>query len=210
VKLGVLAAFVLALVCGCECDQETAAMADAYYLNPYKDLHKLGRVAIIELDNTSAYPEISAEMTEALLLELQKAQVFGVMVVRRDDPAWRNLQENLDSLQALRRLAAVRKALNCGGLLVGTVTRYQPYPHMLLSLRLKLLDLADGQLLWGVEQVWDGADKSIQKRVQTYLKHQRRSGHTPLREELVVVSSLNFCQFVAYEVAQTLERDRSR
>jgi hypothetical protein len=79
---------------------------------------------------------------------------------------------------------------------------------MVVGLRLKLLDLTDGQLLWGLEQVWDSADKSIQKRIKEYLKEQRKTGESELREELVVVSPMSFCKFVAYEVAGTLQRSK--
>ena len=207
-RLGLLA--LLALLVTCSCESEKDAMANAYYLSPNKDLRRLGRVALVEMDDTADSPEIAAAITDALFLQTQKRQVFGVMVVRRDNPMWQSLQENLDSLQALRQLVTVRESLNCNGLLVGTVTRYQPYPHMVVGLRLKLLDLTDGQLLWGMEQVWDSADRSIQKRVKTYLKDQRRSGQSGLREELVVVSPLTFCQFVSYEVAGTFERSREQ
>jgi hypothetical protein len=201
---------LLALLLASSCESKKDAMANAYYLSPNKDLRRLGRVALVEMNDTSSSPEIAATISDALFLQTQKRQVFGVMVVRRDDPTWQSLQENLDSLQALRQLVTVRESLNCNGLLVGTVTRYQPYPHMVIGLRLKLLDLTDGQLLWGMEQVWDSADRSIQKRVKTYLKDQRRSGQSELREELVVVSPLTFCKFVAYEVAGTFERPREK
>ena len=207
-KLGLPAMLALLVTCSCGSEQDDA-MANAYYLSPDKDLRRLGRVALVEMDGTSSSPEIAATVTDALFLQTQKKQVFGVMVVRRDDPTWQSLQENLDSLQALRQLVAVRETLNCNGLLVGTVTRYQPYPHMVVGLRLKLLDLTDGQLLWGMEQVWDSADRNIQKRIKTYLKDQRRSEQSGLREELVVVSPLTFCKFVAYEVAGTFERPRT-
>jgi hypothetical protein len=102
-------------------------------------------------------------------------------------------------------LAAAREALNCNGLLVGTLTQYRPYPHMVIGLRLKLLDLTDGQLLWGMEEVWDSSDRRIQKRIKAYLKEDRKTGHSPLREELVIVSPLSFSKFVAYEAAGTFE-----
>ncbi|MCU0918141.1 MAG: hypothetical protein MUC88_26795, partial [Planctomycetes bacterium] len=99
---------------------------------------------------------------------------------------------------------------NCNGLLLGTVTKYEPYPHMVLGLRLKLLDLTDGQLLWGMEQVWDSSDRTIRKRIQTYLRTRQRSGQSALQEELVIASPTNFCKFVAYEVASTLRPGRKR
>jgi hypothetical protein len=183
-------------------------MANAYYLSPDRDLRRLGRVALIETEGVADSAEIAAAMTDAFFLEVQKKQIFSVMTVSRNEPVWRNVQENLESAQALRQLGTIREALGCNGLLVGTVTRYQPYPHMAIGLRLKLIDLADGQLLWGLEQVWDSADKNIGKRIKAYLKDQQRSGQSPLREDLVVVSPLNFCKFVAYEVAGTLQRPK--
>ena len=98
----------------------------------------------------------------------------------------------------------MRKALNCNALLVGTVTAYQPYPHLSIGLRLKLIDLEDGQLLWAFEQIWDTTDKTTEKRIKDYFQAQIRSGITPLHEQLVVVSSLKFVKFVAYEVAETM------
>jgi len=204
-----LLAVLLLLVCSCESDQEDP-MANSYYLRPHKDLRRLGRVALVEMDSMSGHPEITTAATDALFLEIQKRQVFGVMVVHRDDPAWHSLQENLDSLRELRQLVAVRDTLNCNGLLVGTVTKYEPYPHMVIGLRLKLLDLTDGQLIWGLEQVWDSSDRSIQKRIKVFLKEDRKTGHSPLREELAIVSPLSFCKFVAYEVAKTLDHTRKK
>jgi hypothetical protein len=207
-----LASVLLLPACGCESEQEDA-MANAYYLSPNKDLRKLGRVAMVEMDSvsdSSRTPDIAASITDALFLEVQKRQVFSVMVVRQDDPAWQNVQENLDSLQELHQLVSIRDNIGCNGLLVGSVTRYQPYPHMAIGLRMKLLDLTDSQLLWAMEQVWDSSDRSIQKRVKAFVKEQRQSGESPLREELAVVSPLNFSKFVAYEVAKTLERAKKK
>ncbi len=195
------------LAAGCDSSLSSRGMDNAYYLNPYKDLSTLGRVALVQLDNASGYPTISGDVTQALFVALQKRQVFGVTIVPHDDPEWQGLQENLDSLQALKKLLAMREILKCNGLLVGTITEYQPYPHMAIGLRLKLLDLTDGQLLWGFEQVWDTADKGVEKRVRHYFDRELRSGASALHEELVVVSSLQYCKFVAYEVAATLDRD---
>jgi len=176
-----------------------------YYLNPDKELCTVGRVAIVELDNDSGLPQISACLTEALFLALQKKQIFGLTMVRQDEPTWHSLQLKPDSMYSLEQLLAIRKALKCDAVLVGTITQYKPYPHTAVGLRMRLLDLKDGQLLWALEQVWDGADKAIESRIKSYLQSQMRSGLAPLREQLVVVSPLNFIKFVAYEVAETLQ-----
>lgn len=200
-----LSSVLLILACGCESGPGNG-MANAYYLSPNKDLRRLGRVAMVEIDSDMSSPEIAAVLTDSLFVETQKKQVFSVMVIREDDPTWQSLPVNVDSLQDVGQLATMRQTLGCSGLLVGTVTRYQPYPHMVIGLRLKLLDLNDGQLLWGLEQVWDSSDRSIQKRIRAYSREERKGGQPSLQEELVVVSPLSFCKFVAYEVAGTFER----
>ena len=202
---------LLILLSGCQFHTASAPKvrrpAD-YYLNPDKDLSTVGRVAIVELDNDSGLPQISADITEAFFLALQKKQIFGLTMVRQDEPTWRSLQLEPDSMYSLEQLLAIRKALKCDAVLVGTITQYKPYPHTAVGLRMRLLDLKDGQLLWALEQVWDSADKTTESRIKNYLQSQMRSGFAPLREQLVVVSPLKFIKFVAYEVAETLQPAR--
>jgi hypothetical protein len=201
------AAMLLAFAClpGCNVIYKTSLhQPDYYYLNPHKKLPTVGKVVILAMNNDSSYPQISADMTEALFQALQKEQLFSITVVRRTDPSWKSLQLDADAPYTLQQLAAMRKALNCNAVIVGSVTTYQPYPQMIIGLRLKLVDLTDGQLLWALEQIWDTTDKTMEKRVKDYYQDQIHSGFGPLREQLVLVSSLNFIKFVAYEVAQTM------
>jgi hypothetical protein len=164
----------------------------------------IGRVALVELYNDSSYPQISADITEALYQALQKRQIFGLSVVRQTDPVWRSLQLNLNSTYTPDKLSAIHKKLKCNAVLTGTITEYRPYPHMTIGLRLKLIDLRDGQLIWAVEQIWDTADKTTETRIKKYFEAQIRAGYAPLREQLLTISPLNFIKFVTYEVAATI------
>ena len=199
---------VSVVLSGCQFQTACAPGTDGFYLNPDKDLSAIGRVAVVELGNDSSYPQIAADVTEALFLALQKKQVFGLTVVGQKDPAWRSLQMDLDSRYGLEQLLATRRALKCDAILVGVITEYRPYPHLTVGLRMKLIDLKDGGLLWALEQVWDAADKATEYRIKRYLQRQMRSGSAPSREQLVTVSSLKFIKFVAYEVAETLPAGR--
>jgi hypothetical protein len=192
------------LLAGCSVYSAPVPLADYYFLNPDKDLYTVGRVALIELNNNSSYLQISVDVSEALFQSLQKKQVFGLTLIRQNDPAWRSLQLDIDSAYTLEQLSAIRRTLDCDALLIGTVTEYRPYPHLTIGLRLRLLDLNDGMLLWALEQIWDSADKTTEYRIKDYFLFQVRSGYEPLREQLVAVSSLKFVKFVAYEVAETI------
>jgi len=204
-RAAVILLLLAALLSGCIAYyRHSAPAADYYYLNPNKSLTTIGRVAIVELDNDSSYPATSADVTEKLYQALQKRQIFGLTVVRQDDPSWRSLQLEPGSKYTLDQLVAIRETLNCDAVLLGTITEFRPYPHMTIGLRLKLLDLRDGQLLWAIEQVWDSADKTTDYRIRDYFRSQKHPGYAPLHEQLAAVSSIEFIKFVSYEVAQTL------
>ena len=192
------------LLSACALPLTSKSDANYFYLNPDKDISRLGRVAIVELDNDSPYPQIAAEITKPIFKALQKKQLFGLTVVRQDDPTWRSLQLDSNSTYTLVQLLAIRRTLNCDAVLIGTVTEYQPYPHMAIGLRLRLIDLKDGQLIWALEQIWDSADKTTAYRIKKYFKTQTRPGSRLLSEKLITRSSLKFIKFVAFEVAETL------
>jgi hypothetical protein len=188
----------------CRLYRDSGPMEGAYYLNTEKDLRSVGRVVLIELTNESRYPQISTDVTEALYLAAQKKQLFGLTVVTQDDTEWRGLHSELNLTPSLNQLSVIRDTLKCDAVMVGTITGYQPYPRMTIGIRLKLLDLSDGNILWALEQVWDSADRSTEARIKNYFQSEMRSGFAPLQEELVTMSSLKFIKFVAYEIAETL------
>lgn len=207
IKSGVLFTVLLLIVMcisGCHSKRTTTPAGDYYYLNRNKSLAMIGRVSIVELGNDSSYPQVSRDFTETLYQALQKEQIFGLTIVRRQDAAWRSLQLDLDTTYGLEQIMAMRETLKCDGVLIGRITEFRPYPHMAVGLRLKLMDLTDGQLLWALEQVWDSADKKTQKRMKDYFKSQRSSDSASMYQDLMSVSSIEFMKFVCYEVAGTL------
>ncbi len=197
--------FSAVLLSGCiSYYNDSPPAADYYFINPNKSLSTVGRVVVVGLNNNSNYPEISKDVTEKLYQALQKKQVFGLTVVRQDDPLWRSTQLGLDSRYTLEEIINLRETLQCDAVLLGTITEFRPFPHMIIGLRLRLLDLRDGDLLWALEQVWDSADKITEYRIKDYFQAHKRSGYAPLQEQLTSVSSLEYIKFVSYEVAETL------
>jgi hypothetical protein len=189
---------------GCNTPKAPEPKKNYFYLNPVKKPNTVGRVVLVELQNKSSYPQISMDIAEALFQALQKKQIFGLTVIGKNEPTWRNLQFNENSTRDLERMLTVRDTLQCDGLLLGTISEFRPYPHMAIGLRLKLLDLADGQLLWALEHVWDSTDKMTHERIANYFKDVKGSGLAPLHEQLTTVSPLEFIKFVSYEVAETI------
>jgi len=192
-----------ALLSGCWYEPAGPA-PDCYYLNPDKHLSAIGKVGIIELENHSTYPQVAPDVTEAISQALQKKQVFSLTVISKNDRIWRGLEPDLNSTYRLEDLSEIRKATSCNAILVGSVTEFEPFPHMTIGLRLKLVDLTDGQLLWAFEQIWDTADKTTQNRMRRYFRSQTDSDCSHSKAHLLTVSPIRFIKFVAYEAAQTL------
>jgi hypothetical protein len=207
--LGLIILLVPILLEGCQIYRASESVPEYSYLNPSTDITTIGRVTIVELANNSAYPKISADVTEALFLALQKKQIFGLTKVYQDDPAFQSLKIEPDAAYyTFEQLYAISKTLKCHAVLVGTITQYKPYPHMAIGLRLRLLDLNNGQLLWAVEQVWDSTDKTTKSRIKNHFQGQAFSGVESLREQVTVISQLEFIRFVTYEIAETLQPKR--
>ena len=196
------------LLSGCGLPVNNKPPANFYYLNPDRNLNSIGRTILLELDNDSEFPKISADTTEALAKELRKEQVLGITVVRKNQPQWQNLQLDMDNVYTIEKLSTIRQTLKANAVLMGSVTVFQPYPHMTIGLRLKLVDLTDGELLWALDQIWDTTDKKTKDRINDYYSDHNIFGVGNLREKLGTISSLKFVKFVAYEISETLQPQR--
>lgn len=183
-----------------------------YYLNAEKDLSTIGRVSLIELNNDNpAFPQISGDATDALSLAFQKKQLFGLTVIRQDDPIWRSLQLDVNENYTLEQLSAIRKSLKSDAVIIGKVITFNPYPQMTIGLRLKLIDLNSGQMLWAIEQVWDTTDKNVEERIKGYYEDKGITSiftEGALQEKIGTISSLKFIKFVADETAGTLQKKK--
>ena len=174
-----------------------------FYIDPAANLRTIGKVVIVEFDNRSTNPEISASTTEALNEALQKKHMFAVRTVHPIDDEWQSLDiENITSF-APKELVILRQELNADAIIFGSVTQYYPYPHLLMGLNLKMVDLRRGKTVWAMEQVWDSSDKSLEIRMKRYSADQMRTGYQPLDWQLFITSPRAFNKFIAAEIAQT-------
>jgi hypothetical protein len=194
------------IIAGCSSNKSCTKSADHFYLNPLKSPTTVGKVAIVELKNNSTYPQITGDVTDALYHAIQQRQLFGLTIVHQNDAIWKSLQFENDASYDLNQLSVLAKQLNCDAILTGTITEFKPYPHMTIALRMKLIDLNDSQLIWALDQVWDGSDKALENRAEDYFNKQKREGFMPAKEQLIIMSQIEFLKFVAFETAQTLKK----
>jgi hypothetical protein len=176
-----------------------------FFLSSRRDVLRTRRVVFVELmPEGTCPPQIARDATDALLHAVQRKRLFHVDVIRRTEPMCRDLP--LDRLEALtiEHLAEMRESLGCDAVLFGRAGRFQPYPRMQLGLYVKLINLRDGKLVWGIDEFWDTTALKTQRRIQRYFRREVRDGYEPLGWELILQSPRAFQQFVAYEAAGTL------
>lgn len=205
-KFQILLCLSLIALPGCMYYAVEEPVPSTYYINPEKSVASVGRVALIEVVNPSMIYFVSADVTEALCQEIQKKQVFGIAKVTRDDDTWQRMQLQADSVYSYEELALMQEKLHCDAILIGTITEYKPYPHLIIGLRLRMIDLSDGRLLWAMEQVWDTTDKTTRERIERFYSPKRMSLYKEddLKGQLGTISSLKFFKFVAHEISETL------
>jgi hypothetical protein len=196
----VLSATVL---CGCTIVNPVVPETGHYYINPDADFSRISRVVVFEFENQTEYPSGSADLTQAITDGLQRKNLFSLRIIPRDSDIWQDMQLDKPSFTN-QELLDIRKRLSADAILMGHLKEYRPYPHLMASLNLKLIDLNNGGVIWGLEQIWDSTDQSVQKRMKMYYRDKMGDIYAPLNWQVLITSPREFHKFIADEVAQTL------
>ena len=201
-----LSGLALAVTGGCGGPPCPAPAAKVnYYLSAPDDLKRVPRVVFVELYEDEGYPGIARDMTIALFKSVQSRNLFHLDLVSGADPACRDLPLDNGEALTMEQLAQIRDALRCDAVLTGRMSHFQPHPRMQIALHLRLLNLRDGKLIWGVGDTWDSTDLQTQCRIREFFDDQVGTGYDPAQWRLVGMSPLMFEKFVAHEVASTLD-----
>ena len=100
-------------------------------------------------------------------------------------------------------LADLRSAFRCDAVMFGSVTGFEPYPDARLALRLWLIDLRSGKLLWGVDHAWQVSEPATAEKMRHYYDAAcGAAGDDAVR--LAQMSPRAFGEFVAWDLARAL------
>lgn len=202
-KIKITMIFLLLMNSGCKIFRPITPEIGHFYLKQGDEFHQIARVVVFEFQNYTHDMDISMELTRAVTESLQKKHLFTIKTLGYSDPAWQKLDLEWASSYSNEELLAIRKQLKADAVLYGSITRYHPYPHLIVGLHLKMVDLRSGKLLWAIEQIWDSTDKLVERRMKGFYKEYMRSSYGPMDWELLITSPRAFNKFVVYEIAET-------
>lgn len=197
---------LMLVVSGCRIIKPLEMPNGHYYLNPETHFSRIGKVVVLELENQSSRQELAESLTQALADGLGKKHLFSVRCIYRSDPLWQGLDLYNISEYSFEQLSMIHEMLGADAIIFGNIMRYSSYPHFAIGLRLKMVDLKQGKLIWALEEVWDSTDKSTEQRMRQFFKTQMRTGYQPMDWQILITSPIAFRKFVVYEVSQTLPK----
>jgi len=197
--LGAGAALVCALA-GCGQSQASMEAIPAYSPSP-EAIWRLKRVMLVGLDPRDSSPKVARELSESVYIALQSRGAFSVDFVPRNSPAGASLPAGGGPRFTLEELGAMRSALQCDAVMVGSVTGFQSFPGAWMAAQLWLIDLRNGRVLWGVDHAWRTTDASTIKRMERYFTSESEEAEA-LR--LAEMSPRTLSRFVAWEIARAL------
>ncbi|MCK4626685.1 MAG: hypothetical protein KAV00_15330, partial [Phycisphaerae bacterium] len=174
------------------------------YLSSPEHLGRINRVVFVQLTGRDSCPGIAEDMTVALSHAIGARRLFRMDVVTRDDPRCKTLSLDGWAGFTIKQLRDMRETFQCDAILLGAIRDFRPHPRMQMGLDLRLMDLRDGRLVWGIDHVWDTTDKAITRRVKRFFNSRMRDGYEPMNWQLAMISPKVFEKFVAFEVVETL------
>jgi len=192
------------------CSRKPAEININHYLESPRSIQKLRRVVLVEMSEDVQSPGVPKDLSFAILKSFQSRGLFHVTVLRHDDP--RRAELKLDNPQRLTMddLVAIRQSLQCDAVLYGRIVDVSFFPHSQVSLYLSLVDLRRARMVWGLDNTWDSRDKTISRRMKDYSQARIDNGDAPVDAEMTRMSPKLFNRFIAYEIAQTLDKPSLR
>lgn len=195
-------AAVVCVLAGCG-EKPVAMEAISAYSPSPAAIWGLKRVVLVELDPRTSSPEVARELSESVYMALQSRHAFSVDLVTRSSPVYASLPAGGGPRFTLEELGAMRSALRCDAVMVGSVTGFQPFPDAWMAAQLWLIDLRSGKVLWGVDHAWRTTDGSTIKRMERYFTSDSESEDAESLR-LAEMSPRMLSRFVAWEMAKAL------
>jgi hypothetical protein len=167
-------------------------------------LRQVQRITLVEFLGPEADARVSSELTGAVAQAIGGRGAFAVQVVGVNEELAALLPADARQAMTLSQFNALRRSLQSDYAMIGSIENFRAYPQMRLTVHMRLFDLRQGRLVWGLDHSWDTTEKATEARMKQYFQKHIREGYEPYDYKLAEVSPQAFEKFVAYEIARAL------
>ncbi|HVS18844.1 MAG TPA: hypothetical protein VMT18_09620, partial [Planctomycetota bacterium] len=164
--------------------------------------YSLVRVGVPPLRAPDVDAANRAALQAALVAELSAVMPYELVPLDLDDLV------EVDAQDAFRRgrydtraVLETARRYRLDGLVLGTVTHYQPYPPQALGMEVELVAIETGATLWSSSLQLDAADAKVRARLDRWQNDHKSGGGNRESAQLTLVSPERFARFAASEIA---------
>ena len=139
-----------------------------------------------------------------VLAELRKLQAFDVLALPdgndEDQEVRAALLRGRLSVSAMVELA---RRFRADAILTGTVLQYRPYVPPVFGLRLQLLSVHTGGVVWAAEGIYDAGDATTRLDIRHYCAHVAAPETSLHGWEMTTLSHRRFIRFVPFRLLES-------
>ncbi|HEU5081149.1 MAG TPA: hypothetical protein VFT72_18195 [Opitutaceae bacterium] len=165
------------------------------------------RVTVLPVHGLREMTEDSVNrVNEAVVTQLNQTGRFEVVTLTPDNLRSLIGQPSLGSADALPHdlLEKVKKTSGSDAVLFTDVTAYSPYPPLTIGLRMKLVELSTGTILWAADNIFAASDPSVANSARHFaFKLGSDRGPADL-SHTVLQNPSRFCAYAADATFETL------
>jgi len=211
-------AVVRALVCAFVCVVAGAcsSLASAphsipvnHFLGDPMDIDSVRRVMVLPFQEAEGVQAQTAQVREAFINELVKIQRFEVVPLPGGAAEHRELYHGLTkgnlSTDALVRLG---ERYRIDGVMLGTLTSYRAYTPPNLGMRLQLVSLHSGQVVWAAEGLYDSNDARVIEDLQHYAGSFQAEEDSMHGWQINLISPMRYAGYVSHRLVGTWRLER--
>lgn len=193
---------LLLVLCACVSSGRLARdLATGQVATDY-DSYRLQRVGLVPFGGDELSIDQAQVMQSAFFSEVSRRKRFEVVPLERAD------LEEIPESEPYRRgvykpqsVIDLSRRYNLDAVLVGTVTDFQSFPPLRLSVQVDMVASETGLVIWSSSVHLDARDQRVKNSIKTLYSDPREEGSS---WEITLLSPSLFAQFAAYEISQLL------
>ena len=152
-------------------------------------------------------PGVAANLEQihrAFLDELAKLQIFEIVPLptgaQEDELINQSLHRGRVSTEALVSLS---DRYNLDGIMMGTVTSYRAYVQPHLGMRVQLMSIHTGSIIWAAEGLYDVSDARTMEDLRHYYLNSQTTEATRHGVEIYLISPTKFASYVSHRLVES-------
>lgn len=158
------------------------------------------RVAVLPISHETLGFNTLQDLQTILCSELNKRALFNVIPYKTYD------ESVLTSKLTFYDISTIYNQTQADAILIPLLTTYRQQPPLAIGLKLTLMDIKTGTVLWAFDDVFDAGLATVHYGAMRYAKVGLKAAYPFNEEHTILMSPRLFFQYASYEAFQSMTR----